>query len=84
MPDSDKEKRSVERAAGRSVDGVYQPSASTSLFVRDGKSLLSTRRTRKEAQMLKIKIAGSKGQVKVRNVHSGSFSAQSARLPKLV
>jgi hypothetical protein len=33
--------------------------------------------------MLEIKIAGSEGQVKVGNVHFGSFSARKATTPEL-
>lgn len=46
---SDQEERGVGRPAGRSVDSVHQPSASTPLFVFDSASLLGIRRSRKDA-----------------------------------
>jgi hypothetical protein len=81
---SDKRKRSIGYAVSRSVDSVYQPSASTPLLVCDNESLSSNRRTVKEAQMLKIKIAVLKTRVKVGYIHSVSFSAQRVRSPKII
>jgi hypothetical protein len=78
---SDEEERSVGRAVGRSVTNIDQPPPIPPLSTRDKESLSSTRRTRKRAQILKISIAGSRGQLKVRNEPSGSFSARTARSP---
>jgi hypothetical protein len=57
---SDQGERAVGRAVDRSVDGVYRPSASTPLFTYDSVSLVSIRKCKKEEEMLKIKMAGSK------------------------
>ena len=58
---SDQEERGVKHAVGRSTDGVYLPTASFTLFIRDSTSLFSVRRSRKEVQILEIKTPGSKG-----------------------
>lgn len=79
MLGSDKRKRRTGCAVSGSVDGVYQPFASTPLLVGHNEYLLGTWRTRKEAQIFKIKIVGSRDSVKVENIHSGSFSAWTAQ-----
>jgi hypothetical protein len=80
---SDQEERGVGRPAGRSADSIHKPSVSTPLFVFDNASLSSIRRIRKEACMLEAEIAGSKGQLIVKDMHSGSFSEREALTPRL-
>jgi hypothetical protein len=76
--------RGIGYAVGRSVDSVYQPTASNPLLIRDNEPLLSTQSTANEAYILNIKMVGSKGWIKVGNIHSGSFSVQRARSPDFI
>ena len=56
--------------------------ANTPLFVFNSASLSSIRRSRKEAEMLEADIAGSKGQLIVKNLYSGNFSERGTLLPR--
>jgi hypothetical protein len=82
MVGSDSGERSFGRAGGCSIDSVYQPFAYTPLFACSKVYLLSVRRRRKEVKILKIKAAGFKGRFKIRTVHSGYFSVQTAKSSK--
>jgi hypothetical protein len=80
---SDEERRSVTRCVDRFMYVVHRPLTRSPLFFRDSLSYPRIQRSRKEAQILEIMIAGSKGQLKIGNVYSGSFSARTARSLKL-
>jgi hypothetical protein len=75
MVGSDSGEHGFGRAGGCSIDGVHQPFTYTPLFACSREYLLSVRRCRKEAKILKIKAAGSKSQFKMRTVHSGILRA---------
>jgi hypothetical protein len=80
----DAKKRVVDHAITRSVSAVHRLSSDTSLSVRDSLQVRRARWAVKEAKMAKVKTADSKGRLKIRTVHPGSFSARTARSPKRV